>query len=180
MSSRTRRKAHAAAQARAAAVDAQQRRVEAVLRDIRTDSLQDQIAGKVSLGPHDLLRMFVLALCGTHVSVTSRVHTYVRFDDLAEMLLTPAGAILDAVPLRQVEEIAREAIARMARVDQSECPAGEWLWAASLAQHPEYYTPEVQALLDDVQKHDIEHGTRPWIPGCVQEQLRPVPIDEGG
>jgi len=180
MTSRKTKEARAAARARGAAVDAQQRRVEAVLRDIRTESLQDQIAGKVGLGPHDLLRMFVLALCGTHVSVTSRAHTYVRFDDLAEMLLTPAGGISDAVPLRRVEEIAREAIARMARVDQVECPAGEWLWAASFAQHPEYYTPEVQALLDDAQRHDIERGTRPWIPGCVQEQLRPVPIDEGG
>lgn len=180
MTSRRSKEAHAAIRARRAAVDAQQRRVEAVLRDIRTDSLQDQIADGMRLGPHDLLRMFVLALCGSHVSVTSRQHTYVRFDDLAELLLTPAGRLSDAVPIRQVEEIAREAVARMARVDQPDCPAGEWLWSASQAQHPEYYTPVVQALLDDVQRHEIENGTRPWIPGCVQEQARPVPIDDGG
>lgn len=146
-----------------------------VLRNIRTDHLQEHVANAGDLSLHMLLRMFVLALSARHISVVSRRHDYVGFDDLVRDLLNADGTIRTNIPYQQIEAIAREALARLLRLDVPDDPAGEWAWTCSGASHPPYYTAEVKRFLHDNERQEIECGTRPWIPPCVQDRVMPPP-----
>lgn len=149
-----------------------------LLRDIRTDHLQEHVARATDLSLHMMLRMFVLALGAQHVSVASRRHSYVRFDDLARRLISGDGTVRIEMPYREIEAAAREALARLLRVDDPTDPVGEWVWVCAGTAHPNYYTPAVKRLLDEQERTDIERGTRPWIPACVQDRCVPPCPDE--
>lgn len=146
-----------------------------VLRNIRTDHLQEHVADAADLSLHMLLRMFVLALGARHISIVSRRHDYVGFNDLVRDLVNADGTIRIDIPYQEIESVAREALARLLRLDNPDDPTGEWVWMCAGADHPNYYTADVKRHMHDRERQEVERGTRPWIPPCVQDRVMPPP-----